>query len=73
MIDTTEAGGGSYPEPTISEKTITGNILVSFSFEDVVPKEWNREKIEEHIRNNAGDYICDLESIEEIDFLEEEE
>lgn len=73
MIDTTDLGAGSYPEPTMSEKTISGNILVSFSFEDVVPKDWDRERIEEHIRNNAGDYICDLESIEEIDFLEEEE
>lgn len=73
MIDTTEAGGGSYPEPDMNEKTISGNILVSFSFEDTVPKDWDRERIEEHIRNNAGDYIYDLESIEEIDFLEEEE
>lgn len=73
MIDTTEAGGGSYPEPDMNEKTISGNILVSFSFEDTVPKDWDRERIEEHIRNNAGDYIYDLDSIEEIDFLEEEE
>ena len=72
MIDTTEAGGGSYPEPDMNEKTISGTILVSFSFEDTVPRNWNRERIEEHIRSNVGNYIYDLETIEEIDFLEEE-
>ena len=53
MIDTTEAGGGSYPSPSESgNKKISGTIVVSYKFADEFAKSYSREAIEEYIKQN---------------------
>ena len=74
MIDTTEAGGGSYPIPKEEKvKTITGAITLTYSFQDdEVPFYWNEDDIIDYIKNNYREYMQELENIE-IEINEEEE
>lgn len=67
-IETVEAGAGSYPTPPNNSKTIKGRIELTYSFEVEVPDNWDRDRIEEDIRENLNDYLEKLEEIDEIDF-----
>ena len=73
MIDTTEAGGGSYPSPEEEKvKTITGAITLTYSFQDdEVPFYWHEDDIIDYIKNNYREYMQELENIE-IEINEEE-
>lgn len=73
MIDTTEAGGGSYPSSEEEKvKTTTGTITITYSFQDdEVPLYWNEDDIIDYIKNNYREYMQELENIE-IEINEEE-
>lgn len=68
MNDSSDAlGAGTYPTPPeIEEKSIEGEIRLTFKFEDDVPKIWSKEDIINNMKENLGDYI-DLREIEEIE------
>ena len=75
MIDTTEAGGGSYPSQDEEKvKTKTGTITLTYSFQDdEVPLCWNEDDIIDYVKNNYREYMQELENIEiEINEVEEE-
>lgn len=56
-----------YPTPQeIEEKSIEGEITLTFKFEDIVPNSWSREDIINNIKENLIDYV-DLHDYEEID------
>lgn len=58
VIETSEIGGGSYPEPLESEtKTIKATIKVEYKIELEVPEKWDSERIYEDIKENLGEYI----------------
>ena len=57
-----------YPTPPNNSKTIKGRIELTYSFEVEVPDNWDRDRIEEDIRENLNDYLKKLEEIDEIDF-----
>ena len=56
-----------YPTPKENSKTIKGSITVIYNFETTVPSDWNKERIEEDIKENPSDYLEELEEIVEID------
>lgn len=56
-----------YPTPPeIEEKTIAGEITLTFKFETDVPTSWSREDIINNIKENLTDYV-DLHDYEEIE------
>lgn len=58
VIETSEIGGGSYPEPLeIETKTIKVTINVEYKTELEVPEKWDSERIYEDIKENLGEYI----------------
>lgn len=74
MIDTTEAGGGSYPSPSESgNKKISGTIVVSYKFADEFAKSYSRETIEEYIKQNYFDYLQEFEEVVDLEVYEENE
>ena len=73
MIDTTEAGGGSYPSPSESgNKKISGTIVVSYKFGDDFPKRYTKEFIEDYIKQNYFEYLQEFEEVIDLDIYEEE-
>lgn len=70
MIDTREAGAGSYPTPPeIEEKTIKAHICLSFDIEENVPEEWDTDRIIEDIKENLNDFTWYDEEIEDIEVI----
>lgn len=58
VIETSEIGGGSYPEPLEREtRTIKVTINVEYKTELEVPEKWDSERIYEDIKENLGEYI----------------
>lgn len=73
MLDTTEAGGGSYPSPSESgHKKISGTIVVSYKFGDDFPKRYTKEFIEDYIKQNYFEYLQEFEEVIDLDIYEEE-
>lgn len=51
-------GAGSYPSPVEEEEqVISGEITLTYKLFGYVPKKWNRDQIEEDIRENLSEYI----------------
>ena len=74
MIDTTEAGGGSYPSPSESgSKNVSGRIIVSYKFGDDFPKRYTKEFIEDYIKNHPQEFLQEFEEVVDLEFYEEEE
>lgn len=60
-------GAGNYPSPVEEEEqVISGEITLTYKLFGYVPKKWNRDQIEDDIRENLSDYI----SINEFDDIE---
>lgn len=56
-----------YPTPSeYEQKSIEGEITLTFKFEDMVPNSWSREDIINNIKENLIDYV-DLHDYEEIE------
>jgi len=55
-----------YPTPSENTKTIKGSIIVTYTFEMEVPKDWDKERIEEDIKENKNEYLQEIEEINEI-------
>ncbi len=56
-----------YPTPPeYEQKSIQGEIILTFKFEDSVPASWTREDIINNIKENLIDYVFihDYEEIE---------
>ena len=67
MQDNDSFAGGTYPSPTEEEtKIIKGTITIDYDFEIEVPKDWDKEQIEDDIYENLDEYKQD-EKIIEID------
>ena len=68
MYDSSDAlGAGSYPSPVEEEEQlITGKVIITFDINASVPAGWDRDRIEEDIKDNLSDYI----SINEFDDIE---
>ena len=68
MIDTTEAGAGSYPTPPEEyTKTVKASVTISFNLNFEVPEDWSDEKIELYVSENYDDFVERTdEMIEEI-------
>ncbi|MCM1052483.1 MAG: hypothetical protein NC483_00675 [Ruminococcus sp.] len=67
MIDTVEAGAGSYPEPPeIKENHINGKVMLTFDIDADVPSNWTLEDVEDDLKRNLRDYVglYDFEEIE---------
>lgn len=56
-----------YPSPPeYEQKSIEGEITLTFKFEDMIPNSWSREDIINNIKENLIDYV-DLHDYEEIE------
>ncbi len=56
-----------YPSPPeYEQKSIEGEIRLTFKFEDSVPKSWSKEDIINEVKENLIDYV-DLHDCEEIE------
>ena len=62
-METIELGAGSYPEPQENTKTIHIKIHLIVGGEFEVPKDWDKERIEDDIRANLAEYVSN--SVEE--------
>lgn len=55
-----------YPTPQENTKTIKGSIILTYTFEMEVPESWDKERIEEDIKENKNEYLQVIEEINEI-------
>lgn len=62
-METKGLGAGSYPEPQENTKTVHIKIHLTVSGEFEVPKDWDKERIEDDIRANLDEYLSN--SVEE--------
>lgn len=57
-METIGLGAGSYPEPPETEiKTVHIEITITGSDDIIVPKNWDKERIEDDIRANLEEYF----------------
>lgn len=63
MYDSSDAlGAGSYPSPIEEEEQlVTGEVTITYKIYDYVPKNWDRNRIEEEIKENLNEYVDILE------------
>lgn len=60
-------GAGSYPSPVEEEEqVISGEITLTYKLFGYVPKKWNRDQIEEDIKENLDEYI-DIREFKDIE------
>lgn len=60
-------GAGSYPGPTEEEEQlITGKVIITFDINASVPATWDRDRIEEDIKENLDEYI-DIRGFDDIE------
>lgn len=60
-------GAGSYSSPTEEEEQlITGRVIITFNIDASVPADWNRDRIEEDIKENLDEYI-DIREFKDIE------
>lgn len=51
-------GAGSYPSPVEEEEqVISGTVIITFNIDASVPACWDRDRIEEDIKENLEEYI----------------
>ena len=51
-------GAGSYPSPVEEEEqVISGEITLTYKIFGYVPKKWDRDRVEDDIRENLSEYI----------------
>ena len=51
-------GAGSYPSPVEEEEqAISGEITLTYKIFGYVPKKWDRDRVEDDIRENLSEYI----------------
>ena len=55
-----------YPTPQENTKTIKGSIVLTYTFEMEVPESWDKERIEQDIKENKNEYLQELDEINEI-------
>lgn len=68
MYDSSDAlGAGSYPSPIEDEEqVISGEVTLTYRIDASVPKSWDRDRIEDDIKENLGEYI-DIREFEDIE------
>ena len=60
-------GAGSYPSPIEEEEqVISGEITLTYKLFGYVPKKWDRDQIEDDIKENLDEYI-DIREFEDIE------
>ncbi len=60
-------GAGSYPSPVEEEEQlITGKVIITFDIDTSVPADWDRDQIEEDIKENLDEYI-DIREFKDIE------
>lgn len=60
-------GAGSYPSPIEEEEQlVAGEITVTYKIYDYVPKNWDKDRIEEDIKENLDEYV-DIREFEDIE------
>ena len=68
MYDSSDAlGAGSYPSPIEDEEqVISGEVTLTYRIDASVPKSWDRDRIEDDIKENLDDYV-DFYEYKDID------
>lgn len=60
-------GAGSYPSPVEEEEqVISGEITLTYKLFGCVPKKWDRDQIEDDIKENLDEYI-DIREFKDIE------
>lgn len=60
-------GAGSYPNPIEEEEqVISGEITLTYKVFGYVPKKWDRDQIEDDIKENLDEYI-DIREFKDIE------
>lgn len=60
-------GAGSYPSPVEEEEQlVTGEITLTYKIYEYAPKDWDRDQIEDDIKENLDEYV-DIREFEDIE------